>query len=500
MAVASAESFESGLPVLRYPDTDLERFAEAMTSMGGVAARHIVSVRDGSLRDLHKGFEKARALVADIPPSADKKKFIFYFTGHSDSRGLHFSDGLLTRDEFHKMIASVGADTKVAILDSCYSGALAAKGVKAAGEFSLPKAQFDEPSGAVFLAATSASDQAFEIDEIKGSLFTHHLTAGLYGLADFNQDGLITIEELYQYIYKQVNLNSLALPDALRQKPEYASSLSGRGALVVSFVRQNTAPVDIDRQLAGEITFSAKRGVQIFRIFKQRGEAKQIRLVPGEYEFVIRDGDQLGRTEFALVVGAPAEIRKDAVVFREVPNMKSVAKGARQDAYYGVRLATHVGSMWELAPHVEGAWASGGMRLPLGTWRLAAAFGGHRSHVEYDRPGHRVQTGSSMTGSVIGGAAGDFDVYHLSNGLSINTMIGIGSDFVSYDWDEAQPGDRSFDPIMPKVAAALGASRLLPSARTIELSFRREWLFATEKTTGDVLSFSASLFLVGYHF
>ncbi len=500
LAVASSESYAPGLPVLRYPDLDLRRFVDAMTSMAGVGSKQIVTVKDGSLAEVKAGFAQAKTILAALPKRAEKSKFVFYFSGHADTKGLHFSDGSLERDEFHQLIAKVQADTKVAILDSCYSGALSAKGIKIAEEFAIPKAQFDEPTGAVFLAATSASDQAFEIDELKGSLFTHHLTGGLYGLADFNQDGLVTVEELYQHIYKQVNLNSLGLPDALQQKPEYSSRLSGRGALVMSFVKQKTSEVVIDEKLTGEITFSAKRGVQMFRIFKPAAERKSVRLTPGAYELVVRDGDQIGQLEFEIESNKPYILAKNSVIFRAAPNLRSVAKGGRSASVFGVRLGSHVGSMALAAPYIEGFWSSNAVRLPFGVWRLNAASGGHRSKLEYDRPGARTQRGSSSTLSFLLGGTGDFEMFDAVNGLSLSSMAGVGIDISSIKWDNAQPGDRDFESTMPKVAVGIGVNYLQKTGHVLEFSFRREWLFGTETSTGDVLSFSASLFLLGYHF
>jgi hypothetical protein len=500
LAVSSSESYAPGLPVLRYPELDLRRFVDAMTTMAGVGSKQIVIVRDGSLAEIKAGFSKAKTILAALPKSPENSKFLFYYSGHADTKGLHFSDGSLERDEFHQLIAKVNADTKVAILDSCYSGALSAKGIKIAEEFAIPKAQFDEPTGAVFLAATSASDQAFEIDELKGSLFTHHLTAGLYGLADFNQDGLVTVEELYQHIYKQVNLNSLGLPDALQQKPEYSSRLSGRGALVMSFVKQKTSEVFIDESLVGEITFSAKRGMQMFRIYKPTVEKKSVRLTPGGYEMVVRDGDQIGQLEFEVEANKPYSLAKNNVIFKDAPNLRSVAKGGRSAGVLGLRIGSHVGSISLTAPYIEGFWSSSAVRLPLGVWRLNAATGGRASNLEYDRPGARTQKGSSSTLSLLLGGTGDFEMFDAVNGLSLISMAGIGSDFTAIKWDENQPGDRDFNSTMPKVAVGIGANYLRKSGHLLEFSFRREWLFGTETSTRDVLSFSASLFLLGYHF
>ena len=92
----------------------------------------------------------------------------------------------------------------VLVLDCCHSGAFGygAKGVHGA---SVGTATAFEGTGRgrVVLTATDSTQYAWEGDQVSGetdnSLFTHHLIAGLKsGAADRDEDGLITIDELYE--------------------------------------------------------------------------------------------------------------------------------------------------------------------------------------------------------------------------------------------------------------------------------------------------------------
>ena len=63
--------------------------------------------------------------------------------------------------------------------------------------------------GRVVLTATDATQYAWEGDQIIGdvenSLFTHYLIEGMRsGAADRDEDGKITIDELYDYVYDRV--------------------------------------------------------------------------------------------------------------------------------------------------------------------------------------------------------------------------------------------------------------------------------------------------------
>ena len=51
------------------------------------------------------------------------------------------------------------------------------------------------------LAATAASEDAQESDELRGSFFTHYLVSGLLGAADEDGDGAVTLAEAYDHAY-----------------------------------------------------------------------------------------------------------------------------------------------------------------------------------------------------------------------------------------------------------------------------------------------------------
>jgi formylglycine-generating enzyme required for sulfatase activity len=114
---------------------------------------------------------------------------------------------------------------QILILDSCFSGAYT-RGTKGSiegvgekaiveGTFESKEASFDENrivnngSGRIVLTASNATQYALESNQVHGkaeeSLFTRYLIEGLKtGMADTNADGLISIEDLYNYAYRKV--------------------------------------------------------------------------------------------------------------------------------------------------------------------------------------------------------------------------------------------------------------------------------------------------------
>lgn len=98
----------------------------------------------------------------------------------------------------------------VLLLDCCYAGAFERGMMPRAGAGMGIEAQFGGRGRAV-ITASSAMEYAFEGDQLSGtgavvpSVFTSALVEGLAsGEADRDQDGLVGLDELYDYVYDRV--------------------------------------------------------------------------------------------------------------------------------------------------------------------------------------------------------------------------------------------------------------------------------------------------------
>ena len=96
---------------------------------------------------------------------------------------------------------------QVVILDCCNSGAFP-QGTKAALGGPMGLASAFQGYGRFVLMASDATQFAWEGDKIIGetqnSLFTHYLVKGLEGEADRDADGIISVDELYDYAFDQI--------------------------------------------------------------------------------------------------------------------------------------------------------------------------------------------------------------------------------------------------------------------------------------------------------
>jgi len=146
---------------------------------------------------------------------------LLYFAGHGlkDDRGrlyLAMTNTKMTNLEFtgldgslvSRVLENSLAQQKVLILDCCYSGAFAVNATARAGTDVHTFETFGG-RGRVVLTASDATSYAFEgparTGDAERSLFTRILAEGLRtGNADIDQDGDITLDELYRYVHDRV--------------------------------------------------------------------------------------------------------------------------------------------------------------------------------------------------------------------------------------------------------------------------------------------------------
>jgi tRNA nucleotidyltransferase (CCA-adding enzyme) len=146
---------------------------------------------------------------------------LLYFSGHGikDEYGhLYFA----TADTSCRLLLSTSisaglindlmrrsrARLQVLMLDCCYSGAFA-RGMVVKTDDSISTREYFQGRGRVVLTASDAMQYAFEGDQVHGkgvrSIFTGTLVEGLAtGEADQDKDGLVTVDELYEYVHTRL--------------------------------------------------------------------------------------------------------------------------------------------------------------------------------------------------------------------------------------------------------------------------------------------------------
>ncbi len=102
-----------------------------------------------------------------------------------------------------------GIDAKrvLVIADACHAGAFSKVRIKSfERELSGFTRQFTESSGRMVL--TSSKPDQYSQEGEKNSVFTHYLLKGLKGEADSDRNNVVTLKELYDYVYDQTKTDT----------------------------------------------------------------------------------------------------------------------------------------------------------------------------------------------------------------------------------------------------------------------------------------------------
>lgn len=136
---------------------------------------------------------------APDPQGADA--FIVPYEGHPD-----FPSKLYSLKSMYESLNQLPARDVIVMLDSCFSGA---KGRSVTSRGARPMVvSMENPllSGGriTVLAAATGSQISSDYDPVQHGLFTYYLLRGLRGEADDDEDGLVSLGELYGYVRANV--------------------------------------------------------------------------------------------------------------------------------------------------------------------------------------------------------------------------------------------------------------------------------------------------------
>jgi hypothetical protein len=197
------------MPTLRYTDDDAYRMYAFLKSPegGALADDHIRLLIDEDAT--HENIVRA---MKDVYGRAGKDDLVFlYFSGHGLKGAFLPSDfdgfnNRLEHREINAILAQSKAKYKLCIADACHSGSLMAmKSDDPTGPLNkYYEALASAESGTALIMSSKSEETSLESSGLRQGVFSHFLIRGLKGEADANNDRIVTIEELYQYIHTNV--------------------------------------------------------------------------------------------------------------------------------------------------------------------------------------------------------------------------------------------------------------------------------------------------------
>ena len=251
VVVGVGEYDHGTIPRLRFATRDAEAVYNFLTTQGGYPKSNVVLLTDATTQKPTL-LNIKRALGDFLARRAGRDDMVLiYFAGHGapevDAAGNE-ADGLskyliprdgdpdslyttaLPMDEIQRIFARVAADRIVMLLDTCYSGTaggrtFARASTRATGLNDQFLDRLTRSRGRVIMTASGPNEVALELPNLGHGVFTYYVLEGLKGKADRNNDGLVTVSELYEYVEDQVD--STARLAGGRQRPVMKGEIEG---------------------------------------------------------------------------------------------------------------------------------------------------------------------------------------------------------------------------------------------------------------------------------
>ena len=232
--IIGANSGNADEQTLLYAGTDARRIGDVLVSIGGFLPENVVVLVDKDANNVRSTLARLNARIRN-EHSQNRDSFLFvFYSGHADALSLHLGGTQLPWDEIRNVTASSSAKARLLVIDACRSGhATRVKGIKIDKPFALPPDNSDFPEGFAILSSATAGEDSQESDELKGSFFTHHFISALKGVADKNDDGMVTLSEAYRYTADRTIASTAATISGV-QHPTYKYELKGKAELILS--------------------------------------------------------------------------------------------------------------------------------------------------------------------------------------------------------------------------------------------------------------------------
>jgi Caspase domain len=320
LVVAAHEFEDPRFQRLRSPAQDVDALAEVLgdPGIGGFTVQSVVNQPNGVVqRELERFFSTRKP--DDL--------LLVYFSCHGvkDSTGrLYFA----TTNTAFDLLRSTGVPASfvseqmeltrskriVVLLDCCYSGAFL-QGFRARGDDSVSVSQL-EGRGRAVITASRSTEYAFEADQLTSanaqpSVFTGAVVEGLAtGAADRNGDGIVTVDELYDFVYDNVR------GKVAGQTPGRWVNLEGELAVARNPrppVRAAALPSEVARALESDVALQRLGAVWQLGEWLQRGRPGEQMTARDVLDRLSRDYDERVRNAATSVLAGAPRVEPAAV-------------------------------------------------------------------------------------------------------------------------------------------------------------------------------------------
>ncbi|MEO8593148.1 MAG: tetratricopeptide repeat protein [Candidatus Solibacter sp.] len=253
---------------LAYAERDAQAIFTSLISPEGGNFRvenvHVLTNQKATLQDLRREIDTWLPSVAK-----EEDRVLIYFAGHGF---MYQGKGYLAPADFDRTrIAETGypmedlsaviggkikAKSKILLTDACHSGAITPEDTEDLNN------RFGDLTKSLFsLTASRARERSYEVADLKGGhgVFTYYVVEGMEGAADSSGDGVVTADELAEYVHAQVREYT-----GLKQNPT-SDKANYDPEMLLAYVPSKARPAAAPAAKFGTLIFEANMdGVEVF--------------------------------------------------------------------------------------------------------------------------------------------------------------------------------------------------------------------------------------------
>ena len=278
---------------LQFAERDAQSIFTALISPEGGNFRvenvHMLTGDKATLAGLRREIETWLPSVAK-----DDDRVLIYFAGHGfmyQGKGYlapydfdldHVADTGLPMDELGSVIGSkIQAKSKILLTDACHSGAITPEDTE-----SINHTLGDLNKSLFSLTASRARERSFESPDLLGGhgVFTYYVVQGMEGAADTSGDGVVTADELAEYVHTQVREYTGNQQNPTSDKANFDPDM------FLAYVPSKARPASAPAPKFGSLVFDSNMdGVEVFVDGKTIGVLEKGKpvsapgLAPGEH-------------------------------------------------------------------------------------------------------------------------------------------------------------------------------------------------------------------------
>ncbi len=302
----------SGRQKLHYAHLDVERVADVLLSTGRFRPTDVRQLLEPAPSAVLKAIDEALASLKDQP---GETLFLFYYSGHADSRALYPGGTALEIEALKQRLESPGSTVRVGIIDACRGGGWTqAKGLSPTPPFEVEIPLQLGAEGSVLMASSSGLENAHETKSLQGSFFTHHLVAGLRGAADRSGDGVVTASEAFEYA-KALTVRDTAIETNAAQHPSYNFNLRGRSDLPLTTVAASSSTLAVSQTRGPLQLIHLSTGLKLLELVA--GERTlTLAVPPGQYLLKRVDGDDRFVKQLEVHANESVSVAEDSLTLQ----------------------------------------------------------------------------------------------------------------------------------------------------------------------------------------